>query len=673
MELAVMKSIRKILVANRGEIAARIIHTINKLQLGSVAIYASNDRPSLHFAQAGEACLLEGNSLEETYLNSKQIIDIALRTGCQAIHPGYGFLSENYSFAKACEDNGLIFIGPSPQTILLMGNKVKAREFARACNVPVPAGIYIRNGIVPGVDDIGSVQFPLIVKPSGGGGGKGMRIVHSLDELTVAMESASREALNYFGNDEVYLEEYIENGKHIEVQILGDGRGKVVHLFERECSLQRRFQKMMEESPSPSLSDRAREELVNMALLIASSANYRSAGTIEFLMGKNEQFRFLEMNTRIQVEHPVTEMVTGLDMVEEQILLADSGTLRLTQEEIFTAGHSVELRIYAEDPLNDFMPSPGLIALYREPELTGIRMDKSTTKLSQVTAQYDPLISKLIVHAASRKESLKLLSAALDGYKIAGIDTNIPYLEELLSHSEIEDGSYTTGFLERNHEAIKFRVQQNLKSIPSPLLAAAWFLMQGARPTDKLYGERDIPVWQSIGYWRHVPFFRIRCGSETFTFSAEKRNYSLHVFTDDTEQLIELIKSGNEFTELAWDGRHYKLFHAWGKDDQLWIELQGKVVSVHENFVDTNSHRVASIASGNRSGQELVHAPMHGKIIKVYVEANQPVLKGEVLMILEAMKMENNIVSPYDGTIDVILADTGSQVEKDSVVVKINV
>ncbi len=406
-----MTKISKILIANRGEIAVRIIRTARKMGITTVAVYAKADHNSLHVQEADEARCIGEVELSETYLNIAKIIAVAKETGCNAIHPGYGFLAENPLFVDACDTAGIIFIGPRADVMRVMGNKIEARAFVKKAGVPVTEGLTgKRETLLKAKSKIG---FPVLLKAAAGGGGNGMQIDHEEKELEEALESTSRQALAYFGDDTIYLEKYLDEPRHIEFQILGDDNGNVIHLFERECSIQRRYQKIIEESPSPTLTPELREKMGAAAVRIGKKIGYTNAGTIEFLVDKELNFYFLEMNTRIQVEHPVTEMVTGADLVEEQIRIAEGHSLRLRQETLRQTGHAIECRIYAEDPEHDFRPSPGKMTLYREPVMDHIRIDKGITSDTEITSSYDPMICKLVSWGNDREEARRRMTEAL--------------------------------------------------------------------------------------------------------------------------------------------------------------------------------------------------------------------------------------------------------------------
>ena len=419
-----MKLFKKILVANRGEIAIRVMRTAKEMGIRTVAIYSEVDADSLHVKVADESYCIGKESLAETYLNIKKIINIALKADCEAIHPGYGFLAENPEFVKACDSSGIIFIGPSGKVIALMGNKIEARSFIRSINIPLVDGAVGKD--TESLIKAGKkISFPLLLKAAAGGGGKGMRIVRDEKQLREGLESTAREAEKYFGDGTVYIEKYLDEPRHIEFQVLGDNFGNAIHVFERECSIQRRYQKIIEESPSVTLSPEIREKMGETAVKICKKTGYNNAGTIEFLVDKNLNFFFLEMNTRIQVEHPVTELTTGLDLVKEQIFISAGNPLRYKQKDIVQKGHAIEARIYAEDPSNSFLPSPGKMTFYKEPAGKNIRVDTAVKEAAEIKSLYDPMISKLIVYGNNRNEAIGKLELALSEYVIHGIQTNI--------------------------------------------------------------------------------------------------------------------------------------------------------------------------------------------------------------------------------------------------------
>ena len=451
-------NIRRILIANRGEIAIRVVKACRELGIETVAIYSDADVDAPHVAAADRAVRVGAAAPAESYLNIAAIIGAARREDCDAIHPGYGFLSERPAFARACEEAAIVFIGPAADTIDRMGSKVGARELMRKAGVPVVPGATPSDQSTKGVLAAAqSIGFPVLVKASAGGGGKGMRILRDAVDADEAIDGARREAEAAFGDGILYVERLIARPRHVEVQIFGDSQGNAVHLFERECSIQRRHQKVVEESPSPALTPQLREQMGQAAVAAAAAVNYRNAGTVEFLLeasGEHARFYFLEMNTRLQVEHPVTEAVTGTDLVRAQIAVAAGEPLPWTQQSLAQRGHAIECRVYAEDPQSGFLPQAGRLLLYREPNGPGVRVDAGVIEGGEVAVMYDPLLAKLTVHAETRTAAIERAIAALRRYAILGIRTNLPFLIRVLDHPSFRSGDIDTGFIERHVDAL---------------------------------------------------------------------------------------------------------------------------------------------------------------------------------------------------------------------------
>jgi acetyl-CoA carboxylase, biotin carboxylase subunit len=441
---------KKILIANRGEIALRIIRTCKSMNIQTVAIYSEADAEALHVQRADEAYSIGGPRVNESYLNMDKIIEVALETKAEAIHPGYGLLSENAVFARRCEEAGITFIGPNPKVIEQMGSKIESRIAMEKAGVPIVPGIrYPLENVEEAVLVASEMGFPVMLKASAGGGGIGMQLVHNAEELRKSYAGNQTRARNFFGDGAMYLEKYIHNPRHIEIQILADKLGNTVYLWERECSIQRRHQKVLEEAPSPFLDEATRKKMGEAAVRAAKSLGYSNAGTIEFLVDSEKNFYFLEMNTRLQVEHPITEEITGIDLVEKQLRISSGEPLGITQTEIKRNGHAIEVRIYAEDP-KTFFPSPGKITKFSIPDGPHIRHELGVEENSVVTPYYDPMIAKLIVTADTREEAIERLQSALDSYHVEGIKTNVLFLKELTLHPAFQSGETTTNFLERN-------------------------------------------------------------------------------------------------------------------------------------------------------------------------------------------------------------------------------
>ena len=450
-----MKKIKKILIANRGEIAIRIMRTCREMGISTVAVFSDADRTSMHVRYADEAYNIGPAASILSYLKSDKIIEVAKNCHADAIHPGYGFLSENAEFARKCAENGIIFIGPSPEVIDQMGDKIKARLTMIAAGVPVvPGTTESVKTEKDAIETIRQIGLPVMVKASAGGGGKGMRLITEQNDIASLVRSARSEALSSFGNDSVYIEKYISSPHHIEFQILGDQHGNVLHLFERECSVQRRHQKMLEETPSPLMTPELREKMGTYAVEAARAVNYSGAGTIEFLVDNDRNFYFLEMNTRLQVEHPITERVTGIDLVKQQILVAEGHPLSFTQDQLKQTGHAIECRIYAEDSDNNFMPNPGKIHNITEPLGFGVRTDGYVYEGYEIPIHYDSMISKLIVWAENREEAIERMKRALYEYKITGVKTSIKFLERIMDTPDFRSGNYDTNFIEKNKDIL---------------------------------------------------------------------------------------------------------------------------------------------------------------------------------------------------------------------------
>jgi acetyl-CoA carboxylase biotin carboxylase subunit len=498
---------KKVLVANRGEIAVRIIRACRELGVETVAVYSEADRSALHVRYADEAYLLGPAPSRESYLRADKLIDIARECGADAVHPGYGFLAERDDFASACEEAGIAFIGPKPSSIAAMGDKIKARATVIKAGVPV----------VPGTEGMGNmtdaellaaapqIGFPLLVKAAAGGGGKGMREVKSLDEMPTLLQSARREAEASFGNGNVYLEKLVEGARHIEIQILADTHGNVIHLGERECSLQRRHQKLLEESPSSAVGDELRKAMGNVAVKAAKAVDYVNAGTIEFLLDKDENFYFLEMNTRLQVEHPVTEMVTGVDIVKEQIRIARGRALSYKQKEVKFNGHAIECRINAEDPYNDFMPSTGCITHSLLPTGPGVRVDTGVYPGFEITPFYDPMIAKLIVWGETRAQAILRMRRALEEYRIIGVKTNIPFHQTMMDSHRFMGGQYDTRFVEERFSMDEAGDGKEDHIETAAILATLVAHRETERSAQIVNrNERDTSNWKWVGRWERM-------------------------------------------------------------------------------------------------------------------------------------------------------------------------
>jgi len=653
----------KILIANRGEIAIRIMRTAHEMGIKTVAVYNSYDKNAEHTKVANEAYYLGDGELRETYLNIQRIIEIAKLSNAQAIHPGYGFLSENPLFAKACEDAQIIFIGPKSESMLKMGNKIEARKFAKSINVPVTPGFTGTKKEL--LEAAAGVGFPVLIKAAAGGGGKAMKIVRNQEQLEPALEAASREAKNYFNDETVYLEKFIDNPRHIEVQILGDTHGNYVHLFERECSIQRRYQKIIEESPSPTLTPEIRAQICKTAIDLAKQIGYVNAGTLEFLVDENLNFYFLEMNTRIQVEHPVTEMVTGIDIVEEQIMIAAGFPLSIQQDFVQQNGHAIECRIYAENPENNFLPSPGAMTLYHAAAGHHIRVDASISGKNVVENVFDPMISKLIVWDSTRELAIKKMNEALKTYVIQGIDSNIPFLLTLMSNQNYRQNKISTNFCDNNLTDLIDELQ-NLKSQTetTTLIAAHLFF-------EILQNQQAKSIWQHIGYWRNQMQFEINIDKKLYNVvikKSEKNKIDFEV--DKTTVHCELRKTNEDSFEFFCDKKYFTAYVSKAFDGKTNITINGFNYQLHRSDNLLHKEVFDSNDFSLHSEQDVVISPMHGKVLKVNVSDGDLVKKGATLLIIEAMKMENNIVATKDAEIEKVNVNVGQTVESNMVLIE---
>jgi len=656
--------IKKLLIANRGEIAVRIIRSARRMGICTVAIYSEIDKSSLHHSFADEAYCIGHSDLSDTYLNIPAIIHIAKSTHCDALHPGYGFLSENSALVKACNEAGIIFVGPEANVMQVMGNKVEARDFVASIGVPVTRGVSGNTAaILNQVDEIG---FPVLVKAAGGGGGKGMRIVSDKESLVAALEAASREATNYFADGTVYIEKYLEEPRHIEFQILGDNYGNVVHLFERECTIQRRYQKIIEEAPSPTLTHELRSHMGSAAVAIGKAIQYSGAGTIEFLVDKELNFYFLEMNTRIQVEHPVTELTTGIDIVEEQLYIASGEKLRLNQNDLHQTGHAIECRIYAEDPSNNFLPSPGNLSLYIKPAGDFVRVDDAMNKPYQVSSFFDPMIAKLITHGKNRAEARLHMIDALQNYGIHGIKNNISYLCAIVQNDNFINNTISTRFCADHTDALLSGIESDRKTIPELLPLITAVVSKSISGNNISDSRAEIGnIWKKIGYWRIL--MQPDLEMEGKIFRCQVNNLKPNQLSADVEgQKVEIHFEENESNqeiEIQLNGEPYTVFVSHPEPGKMIVSYNTHIFEViRKDILPAQSDfNLVSTSIGEKGSN--ITSPMPGKIIKIAVKKGDKVAKGDLLLVVEAMKMENNILSPADATVDRITVTAGDLVD----------
>ena len=472
-----MKEIKKILVANRGEIAIRVMKTAKKMGIKTVAVYSTADRNALHVKYADEAVLIGEAASNQSYLRGDKIIEVCKELNVDAVHPGYGFLSENSSFAQACEKNNIIFIGPKSKAIEMMGSKLAAKEAVKQYDIPMVPGTEEAITDIDAAKKIATqIGFPILIKASAGGGGKGMRVVEKEEDFVSQMDRAISEATNAFGDGSVFIEKYVTKPRHIEIQIMADSHGNIVYVFERECSIQRRHQKVVEEAPSAILTPEKRKEMGEAAVKVAKACDYLGAGTVEFLMDADHNFYFLEMNTRLQVEHPVSELISGLDLVELQIRVARGEELPIQQEDLQIKGHAMELRVYAEDPMNDFLPNVGFLSTYKLPEGEGIRVDNGIEEGMDVPIYYDPMLSKLITYGKTREESIELMIKAIDNYHVEGVRTTLPFGKFVMEHEAFRSGDFDTGFVKAYYDAEKLKSKLDTEAEIAAMVALKQYI-----------------------------------------------------------------------------------------------------------------------------------------------------------------------------------------------------
>jgi 3-methylcrotonyl-CoA carboxylase alpha subunit len=675
----------KVLIANRGEIAVRIMATCQEMGIRTVAVYSEPDRHARHVRAADESYLIGPASAAQSYLSIPAIIEAAQRSGAQAIHPGYGFLSENADFADACQQAGITFVGPPASAIRLMGSKIAAKQLAQSIDVPVVSGytgerrdanFLYRQAL--------RIGFPLLIKASAGGGGKGMREVHDASAFLESLAGAQREAHAAFGDDAVFLEKLIVRPRHIEIQILGDHYGNMLHLGERECSIQRRHQKIVEESPSIAISPAQRVCMGNAAVQIATAAGYTNAGTIEFLLGEDQKFYFLEMNTRLQVEHPVTEQVTGLDLVRHQLLIASGEPLGLTQEQVIQRGHAIEVRLYAEDPAHDFLPSSGTIEQFHEAQGPGIRIDSGISTGDAITPFYDPMIAKLIVFGEDRQAACQRLLRALTQIAIFGVTTNLPFLHEIAKHPAFLAGETPTSFLQDNSLPANMTASQQ-DPPPEVLLAAALFEVTSPTathaiadsPSDNQRSQSlSFNPWRQRGSWRTIGMTR----TAVYRHQEKTHTVALVQLSHPQDQLWSASIDGQPSESVAYtlEQGNRVLLRRGVQTQHVFVSLDGGTVQLifqgqHYLLQRRQPPEIATTAQSISTAlkQKTLTAPMAGMLVKVQVQPGEQVHAQQVLAILSAMKMEHAIIAPSDGTIARILAKEGDVVKGGAALIEL--
>ena len=653
-----MALLDKILIANRGEIALRVIRSAKKLSIRTVAIYTESEKEADYVKLADETVSLGDGDLSSTFLNIEKIINIAVSTGSKAIHPGYGFLSENPAFVKACEEHQIIFIGPSSEVLRLMGNKPAAKSLATSLGIPVIFSWTIDLQSSDRSED--QLQFPSLIKASYGGGGKGMELVYNSEELKRQVEKSARAAMNYFGNGELFIEQYIQNARHVEVQIIGDNFNNIIHLYERECSIQRNHQKIIEEAPAIFLSSELRSKILEAAIKIGKAVNYSGAGTLEFLVDKAGNYFFMEMNPRIQVEHAVTEEITGIDIVNEQIRIASGFPLSVSQEVVIVTGHAIELRIYAEDPSQNFAPSPIPVLSVNFPEHPDLRIETDINVCQHVMNQFDPLLLKMIAKGKNRESVIKLLKKEIESLDILGPETNTKYLEAILAHDDYNQNNITIEFCKDNHKSLIDNYINQFFPIHLPYLIAL--------SVETKYLRNDLPdvsdPWNYIGYWRMTdPIITLEIDGKLVSAGLYLRDKAKQGFVlNGTAFNYQIITESQGRISIKINENILHLSYIPDLQNNLWISCENSQYQI--SFPGLLKSYPETIVTGNSSGIETgeIKSPLHGKVLEINVEKNQIIKKGDLMMIIEAMKSENRILSPRDAKVKKIVVNVGAQV-----------
>ena len=655
--------INKLLIANRGEIACRVIKTANTQGIETVAVYSDADKNALHVQMADEAVYLGPSPSKESYLRGELIIEKAKELGVDAIHPGYGFLSENAEFANLCAKNNIIFVGPPASAIEAMGSKSAAKHIMEKAGVPLVPGYHgddQSEAVLKGAAD--EMGYPVLLKAAAGGGGKGMRQVWSEKEFSQALNAAKRESMASFGDDHMLVEKYLTRPRHVEIQVFCDTHGNGIYLFERDCSVQRRHQKIIEEAPAPNMSQSVREKMGEAAILAAKAINYVGAGTVEFLLDEDDSFYFMEMNTRLQVEHPVTEMITREDLVHWQLTIAEGKPLPKQQNELTLTGHAFEARIYAEDPNNEFLPSTGTLRLLRTPkENDVVRVDFGVVEGDEVSVFYDPMIAKLVVWGENREIALKRLISALSDYYIDGVSTNIDFLKRVATHPAFVAAELTTTFVEKHHDSLFSATSNDAASddtqVNIPVMALLSLLNRKVSRSDKTPS-----VWSTAGGWRananHTETLALLCNQEEVHVGVKHQRHG----TEDAWELSVGDNSYNVKGKLVDSALHatingYKSTFTYSDNDGVFT-LFNK--DTHAKF----SLISASLGDDNDdNGDANFSAPMNGTIVAHLVEKGVLVKKGEPILVMEAMKMEHSIIAPHDGAVEEFFFNPGELVD----------
>lgn len=633
----------KVLIANRGEIAVRVMQTAKAMGYQTVAVYSDADRHARHVQEADEAVYIGASKVSESYLSITKIIDACKKTGADAVHPGYGFLSENTDFAQACIDNQITFIGPTASAIELMGSKRLSKIAMIEAGVPcVPGYEGDRQDLEYLTAQAEQVGFPIMVKASAGGGGRGMRLVQHLSELVEALQTARSEAENAFGSGELILEKAVIAPRHVEIQVFGDTHGNYVYLFERDCSIQRRHQKVVEEAPCPVMTPELRLQMGEAAVAAAKACAYVGAGTVEFLLDASGAFYFLEMNTRLQVEHPVTELITGLDLVEWQLRVANGEHLPLQQHELTLNGHAIEVRLYAEDPRRDFLPQTGKVLRWKPATLPNVRIDHGMLATDEVSPFYDPMVAKVIAYGKAREDAIRLLARAVDDCVLLGVNSNKQFLVNLLRHPIVVAGDTNTAFIQQ-HFQNDSSLHKQVLSLETLAIAAALFSQ-----------SNGMAVWQT-GLGVPLPL-KLKYDEQQIQLQLLSVNNRFTVELCDQSVCIEVLERMPEQLVYLIDGVRRRVQYVL-EDDQLYLDRDNGNVAIRN--VTYAAPEIADVA-----GDGKIRAPMDGAVVNILVNKGDQVIKGQTLLVLEAMKIQQQIKSDVDGVVEDVLGQQGQQVKK---------
>lgn len=633
----------KVLIANRGEIAVRVMQTAKAMGYQTVAVYSDADRNARHVQEADEAVYIGASKVSESYLSIAKIIEACKKTGADAVHPGYGFLSENTDFAQTCIDNQITFIGPTASAIELMGSKRLSKIAMIEAGVPcVPGYEGDRQDLEYLAAQAEQIGFPLMVKASAGGGGRGMRLVQQASELIEALQTARSEAENAFGSGELILEKAVIAPRHVEIQVFGDTHGNYIYLFERDCSIQRRHQKVVEEAPCPVMSSELRQQMGEAAVAAAKACAYVGAGTVEFLLDASGTFYFLEMNTRLQVEHPVTELITGLDLVEWQLRVANGEQLPLQQHELTLTGHAIEVRLYAEDPRQDFLPQTGQVLRWQPANLPNVRIDHGMLATDEVSPFYDPMVAKVIAYGKTREDAIRLLARAVDDCVLLGVNSNKQFLGNLLRHPIVVAGDTNTAFIQR-HFQNDSSLHKQVLSLETLAISAALFSQSNG--TTVWQTGLGVPLPLKLKYDDQQVQMQLSSVNNTFTVQLCDQTICIEVLERTIEQLVYLIDGVRRRVQYVLDG------------DQLYLDRDNGNVAIRN--VTYTAPAIVDVA-----GDGKIRAPMDGAVVNILVNKGDQVVKGQTLLVLEAMKIQQQIKSDVDGVVDDVLGQQGQQVKK---------